>query len=118
MLASMGCSSELTSIPVNNFDANQDGNFSAGIGANGNGNWPRDENCGKGLAMPTRDNLATLCSCYYFKETAAACRSLCMCGTSGGGGGGCQEPPENTAPCDPTPCASPWICVNQNCQCP
>jgi hypothetical protein len=85
----LGCTAlEPYTIGISNFDANKNGAILSGILP---GDWcwaigvpggalacPAKSVCG--TTSTGKDNLASLCSCYYSAWTASDCRKLCGCG--------------------------------------
>lgn len=80
MLISLGCDDiDPASISINDFDANKDGNLIGGAGTLSNP-WSSSKDCSSGSNVgSSKDNLATLCLCYYSQSTQAKCRQICGC---------------------------------------
>ena len=75
MLASMGCSVDTSTIAINNFDADKDGNDGADEAGSG-WDWTAS-NCND---LGSGDNLASLCHCYYGMTSESDCKTkVCRC---------------------------------------
>ena len=77
MIVSMGCSPDANTIYIRDFDANKNEKLEDGgdIGAEP---WNTGRDCGK--LTTSKDNLATLCNCYYNLFNQNDCKkTLCNC---------------------------------------
>jgi hypothetical protein len=61
---------------VQKFDANKDNSLS---GDTTFGAWGAATNCGGGAAGTSKDNLASLCQCFFGVTSEGQCRTMCGC---------------------------------------
>jgi hypothetical protein len=86
-----GCAAVVPyTIRIGNFDADRDG---TNDGSNAPGSWCWNAGdppipactaksvCANPLLLPEKDNLASLCACYYNAWSDSACRKICGCGS-------------------------------------
>jgi hypothetical protein len=71
ILISRKCNVLTSDSVINNFDANRDNSINGGATA-----FPTNCTAAGGA---TRDNLASLCICYYSITTEAGCKDFCGC---------------------------------------
>ncbi len=67
------CNVSLSSILMEDYDANKNGKWND----NGGASWNPNTDCGS--SATSGDNLATFCLCYYGIETDDKCKALCGC---------------------------------------
>jgi hypothetical protein len=70
------CNAATNAIAISNFDADQD--TFIGTADTGSG-WTWGTSVCKGAVGSGGDNLASLCKCWYTRDSDASCRQLCGC---------------------------------------
>jgi len=100
VLINSGCD-DLTTVSINNFDADRDGVMNEAGSYINTGILPDVDACSATANPNSGDNLYMLCKCWYGADEAR-CKQICMCTGSGGGGGGGGGGP--SVSCSSIPC--------------